>query len=57
MKLLFLNYLGDYSYSVQGSFELIRTTVTVSLFVLAAVTEKNSSQEIQGLSTITVSFF
>ena len=32
MKLLFLNYLGDYSYSFQGSFELIRITVTVSLF-------------------------
>ena len=32
MKLLFSNYLGDYSYSFQGSSELISITVTVSLF-------------------------
>ena len=32
MKLLFSNYLGDYSYSLQGFSELIRITVTVSLF-------------------------
>ena len=32
MKLFFSNYLGDYSYSFQGSFELTRITVTVSLF-------------------------
>ena len=34
MKLLFLNYLGDYSYSFQGSSELFSITVTVSLFFL-----------------------
>ena len=28
---LFLNYLGDYSYSFQGSSELISITVTASL--------------------------
>ena len=33
MKLLFLNYLGDYSYSFQGSSELISITVAVSLFL------------------------
>ena len=32
MKLLFSNYLGGYSYSFQGSSELISITVTVSLF-------------------------
>ena len=32
MKLLISNYLGDYSYSFQGSSELISITVTVSLF-------------------------
>ena len=32
MKLLFSSYLGDYSYSFQGSVELISITVTVSLF-------------------------
>ena len=32
MKLLFSNYLGDYSYSFQGSSEIISITVTVSLF-------------------------
>ena len=31
MKSLFLNYLGDYSYSFQGSSELISITVTVFL--------------------------
>ena len=35
MELLFSNYLGDYSYSFQGSSELITITVTVSLFLLA----------------------
>ena len=47
MKLLFSNYLGDYSYSFQGSSELIRTTVTVSLFFFEqnAVTGKNSPRE------------
>ena len=30
MKLLFSKYLGDYSYSFQGSSELISITVTVS---------------------------
>ena len=32
MKLLFSNDLGGYSYSFQGSSELISITVTVSLF-------------------------
>ena len=32
MKLLFSNYLGDYSYSFRGSSELINITVTASLF-------------------------
>ena len=32
MKLLSSNYLGNYSYSFQGSPELISITVTVSLF-------------------------
>ena len=32
MKLLFSNYLGDCSYSFQGSFGLLGITVTVSLF-------------------------
>ena len=32
MKLLFSIYLGDYSYSFQGSSELISITVTVSWF-------------------------
>ena len=31
IKLLFSNYLGDYSYSFRGSSELINITVTVSL--------------------------
>ena len=35
MKLVFPNYLGDYSYSYQGSSELISITVPVSLFFLA----------------------
>ena len=35
MKLLFSNYLGDYSYSFQGSVELICITVAVSLFFYA----------------------
>ena len=43
IKLLFSNYLGDYSYSFQGSFELINITVTVSLLLLQnPVTENNS---------------
>ena len=32
MNVLFSNYLGGYSYSFQGSSELISITVTVSLF-------------------------
>ena len=32
MKLLFSNYLGDYSYSFQGSSNSISITVTISLF-------------------------
>ena len=31
MKLLFLTYVGDYSYSFQGSFKLIPIAVTISL--------------------------
>ena len=31
MNFLFSNYLGDYSYSFQGSSEFISITVTVSL--------------------------
>ena len=47
MKLLFSNYLGDYSYSFQGSSEfLISITVTVSLFFLQnGVAGNNSPQE------------
>ena len=46
MKLQFSNSLGDYSYSFQGSSELISITVTVSLFFLEnAVTGNNSPQE------------
>ena len=50
MKLLFSNYLGDYSYSFQGSSELIRITVTVALcfscrMQLQEVTPLRNSQE------------
>ena len=46
MKLLFSKYLGDYSYSFQGSSELISITVTVSLFFLQnGVTGNNFPQE------------
>ena len=46
MKLLFSNYLGGYSYSFQGSSELISITITVSLFFLQnGVIGKNSPQE------------
>ena len=41
MKLLFSNYLGCYSYSFQGSSEIITITVTVSLFF-----SQNALQEI-----------
>ena len=41
MKLLFSNYLGGYSYSFQGSSELISITDTVSLF-----SQQNALQEI-----------
>ena len=45
MKLLFSNYLGDYSYRFQGSSELISITVTFSLFFLqTAITGNNSPQ-------------
>ena len=45
MKLSFSNYSGEYSYSFQGSVELICITVTVSLFFMQnAVTKKNSPQ-------------
>ena len=50
IKLLFSKYLRDYSYSFQGSSELISITVTVSLFLLQnAVTESNSPQEFLGI--------
>ena len=45
MKVLFSNFLGDYSYSFQGSSELISITVTVSLFLQNGVTANNSPQE------------
>ena len=46
MRLLFSNYLGDYSYSFQGSSDLISITVTVSLFFKQnALTENNFPQE------------
>ena len=32
LEFTFLKHLGDYSYSFQGSLELIRIAVTVSLF-------------------------
>ena len=47
MKLPYSNFLGDYSYSFQGSFELICITVAVSLFFQQnAVTEKNAPSRI-----------
>ena len=50
IKLLFSNYLGDYSYSFQGSSELISITVTVSLsFLQIAATINNSPQEFPGV--------
>ena len=55
IKLLFSNYLGDYSYSFQGSVELICITVTVSLFLLQnAATEKNPLGNIWRCLAITV---
>ena len=55
IKLFFSNYLGDYSYSFQGSVELICITATVSLLLLQnAVTENNSPQEFGGFLAITV---
>ena len=58
MKLLFLNYLGDYSYSFQGSSELVSITVTVSLFFLQMQWQEiiplRHSQE---FSAITVTWF
>ena len=57
-KLLFSNYLGDYSYSFQGSSELITITVTVSLFFLQnGVTGNNSPQEFLKFSATTVTWF
>ena len=51
MKLLFSNRLGDYSYSFQGSSELISITVTISLFFLPnGVTGNNSPQEFSRVS-------
>ena len=41
MKVLFSNYLGRYSYSFQGSFELISITVTVPCF--------SSRMQLQGI--------
>ena len=52
MKLLFSNYLGDCSYSFQGSFETIRITVTVSWFSLQnAVTGNNSPEGFSRISS------
>ena len=42
MKLLFSNYLGHYSYSFQGSVELISITVTVSFFCAQTSYRKES---------------
>ena len=51
MELLFSNYLGDYSYSFQGSSELISITVTVSLsFLQNADTGNISPQEFSRVS-------
>ena len=51
MKLLFSYSLGDCSYSFQGSFELIRITVTVSLFFLrSAVTGNRSPEDVSRIS-------
>ena len=45
-SIIFELFFGDYSYSFQGSSELISITVTVSLFLLqSAVTGNNSPQE------------
>ena len=41
MKLLISNYLGDYSYSFQGSSEIIRITVTAALFFYETVVTGN----------------
>ena len=53
MKLLFSNYLGDYSYSFQGSSELISITVTVSLFFfqigVTGIISLRNSQEFRQL--------
>ena len=41
MKLLFLNCLGDYSYSFQRSVELIYITVAISLFFICKTQLQN----------------
>ena len=45
MNLLFSNFLGDCSYSFQGSSELISITVTVSLFLAECSYGKEFPQE------------
>ena len=58
MKLLSSNYLGDYSYSFQGSFEWVSITVTVSLFFsLNADTKIIPLKNFQKFSAITVTWF
>ena len=44
MKLSFSNYLGDYSYSFQGSSELVIITVTSPSFSSRIVTGNNFPQ-------------
>ena len=58
MKLLFSNYLGDYSYSFQGSSELISTTVTVFLFSCRLqLQETIPLRHSQEFSAVTVTWF
>ena len=45
MKLLFSNYLGDYSYSFQGSVEFALQLQSPCSFMQNAVTENNSPHE------------
>ena len=60
MKLLFSNYLGDYSYSFQGSSELISITVTVSFsffYWRMELQEIIPLRNSQAFSAITVTWF
>ena len=55
MKLLFSNYLGDYSYSFHGYSELISITVTASLLILQnGVAGNNSPRGFPSILAITV---